>query len=188
MHRTTTVYDRISLCTSLSESVIVGTFLWDLCHCTSLCKLCTEEGWFADAAAFMRTCKLEGSVQFTLHLQSGEAKLYAASTNSNAPISGLSSVPPKYHDFADVFSKAKSTQLPPHHDFDLKIDLEDGSSPPLGTIYSLSLTELEALRTFIDEHLCYGFIRLTNSAHAAPVLCQEKGWITPSLCGLPWSQ
>ena len=79
-------------------------------------------------------------MQFTLHLRSGEAKLYAASTNSNAPISGLSSVPPKYHDFADVFSKAKSTQLPPHCDFDLKIDLEDGSSPPLGTIYSLSLS------------------------------------------------
>ena len=126
------------------------------------------------AAAFMRTCKLEGSVQFTLHLRSGEAKLCAASANSDAPISGLSSVPPEYHDFADVFSKAKSTQLPLHHDFDLKIDLEDGSSPPLGTIYSLSQTELEALRTFIDEHLCYGFIRLTNSAHAAPVLFVKK--------------
>ena len=36
------------MCTSLSEFVFVGTFLWDLCHCTSLCKLCTEEGWFAD--------------------------------------------------------------------------------------------------------------------------------------------
>jgi len=76
------------------------------------------------AAAFMHTCKLEGSVQFTLHLQSGEAKLHAASANSDAPISGLSGVPPEYHDFADVFSKAKSTQLPPHHVFDLKIDLE----------------------------------------------------------------
>ncbi|KAG6330926.1 hypothetical protein ID866_8161, partial [Astraeus odoratus] len=28
----------------------------------------------------------------------------------------------------------KATELPPHHDFNLKIDLEEGASPPLSTI------------------------------------------------------
>ncbi|KAG6329096.1 hypothetical protein ID866_9993 [Astraeus odoratus] len=69
---------------------------------------------------------------------------------------------------------AKAMELPPHRDFDLKIDLEEGASPPLGTIYSLSPSELEALRTFLDKHLSYGFIRQSNSAHGAPVLFIKK--------------
>ncbi|KAG6328344.1 hypothetical protein ID866_10745 [Astraeus odoratus] len=85
----------------------------------------------------------------------------------------LSSVPPEYHDFTDVFSKAKATELPPHHDFNLKIDLEEGASP-LSTIYSLLPSELEALCTFLDEHLSYGFIRQSNSAHSTPVLFIKK--------------
>ncbi|KAG6328071.1 hypothetical protein ID866_11018 [Astraeus odoratus] len=83
-----------------------------------------------NAAAFVHTCKLEGS--------------------------------------------AKATELPPHRDFDLKIDLEEGASPPLGTIYSLLPSELEALHTFLDEHLSYGFIRQSNSAHGTPVLFIKK--------------
>ena len=39
--------------------------------------------------------------------------------------------------------------------------------PPL---YSLSSLELEALRTFLDEHLNMGFIRASWSPHAAPIL------------------
>ena len=66
----------------------------------------------------------------------------------------LSAIPLEYHDYADVFSKAKASELPPHRKYDLKIDLQEGTSPPLGTIYSLSLVELEALQTFIDENLC----------------------------------
>ncbi|KIK79921.1 hypothetical protein PAXRUDRAFT_16067 [Paxillus rubicundulus Ve08.2h10] len=42
--------------------------------------------------------------------------------------------------------------------FNLKIDLEEGASPPLGTIYPMSPTELESLWEFINEHLSYSFI------------------------------
>jgi hypothetical protein len=41
-------------------------------------------------------------------------------------------------------------------------------------LYSLSPTELEALRAFIDEHLATGFIKPSSSAHAAPVLFVRK--------------
>ncbi|KAG6328823.1 hypothetical protein ID866_10266, partial [Astraeus odoratus] len=126
-----------------------------------------------NAATFVHACKLEGSVQFSLQLCPEEAKLHAASMEPTPP-PDLSSVPPEYHDFADVFSKAKAMELPSHHNFDLKIDLEEGASPPLGTIYSLSPSKLEVLCTFLDEHLFYSFIKQSNSAHGAPVLFIKK--------------
>ena len=83
-------------------------------------------------------------------------------------------VPKDYHEFANVFSKAKASVLAPHRDFDLKIDLEEGATLPPRRLYSLSPIELEALRTFIDENLRFGFIRPTSSPHAAPVLFVKK--------------
>jgi len=109
------------------------------------------------AAAFVRACKLTGSTNFTLYIRPEDAKLCSASTATPVD-SNLSAVPEVYHDFADVFSKAKATTLAPHRKYDLCINLEEGASPPLGTVYSLSQTELGALHTFIDKHLSYGFI------------------------------
>ena len=126
------------------------------------------------AAAFACTCKLSGSMNFTLYIRPEDAKLRSASTAPPTDSPNLSGVPSQYHDFADVFSKAKATTLAPHREYDLRIELEEGASPPLGTVYSLSKTELEVLRTFIDEHLSYGFIRQSTSAHGAPVLFIRK--------------
>ena len=44
-------------------------------------------------------------------------------------------------------------------------------------MYSLSPSELETLREFIDENLRNGFIRTTSSPHGAPVLfiCNNNG-------------
>ena len=78
-----------------------------------------------------------------------------------------------------VESRGRDT---PHRKYDLKIDLEEGTSPPLGTIYSLSPVELEALRTFIDENLCTSFIQPSSSPHAAPVLFIKKKDGSLQLC------
>ena len=64
--------------------------------------------------------------------------------------------------------------LASHQPYDLKINLEEGSTPPLGQMYSLSQTELVALREFIDEHLATGFIRPLRSPYGAPVLFAKK--------------
>ena len=56
----------------------------------------------------------------------------------------------------------------------MKIDLEEGTSLPLGTLYMLSLVELSALRTFIDKDLGTRFICPTASSHAALVLFIKK--------------
>jgi hypothetical protein len=81
-----------------------------------------------------------------------------------------------------MFSWSKAYNLVPHREYDLKIDVEEGTSPLLGTIYSLSPIELEALCTFLDEHLASGFIRPLTSSHAAPVLFVRKKDSSLCLC------
>ena len=124
------------------------------------------------AAAFVRACKLPGAQSFRIHLSDPSVSAKSASVSDEVP--DLSHIPEEYHDFADVFSKAKADTLPPHRPYDLKIDLEEGSSPPVGTLYSLSQSEVLALREFIDEHVRIGFIRPSNSPHGAPVLFVRK--------------
>ena len=70
----------------------------------------------------------------------------------------LSKVPLEYHDYADIFSKKKASTLMPHRPFNLKIELEEGTEPPIGRLYSLSSSEQEALQGFLNEHLRNGFI------------------------------
>jgi len=125
-----------------------------------------------NAAAFVRACKLEGSTKYQLQLRPSDTAKARSSSASTPP--DLDIVPPEYRDYADVFSKAKASELPPHRDYNLKIDLEEGTSPPLGTLYSLSPVELSTLRTFIDENINTGFIRPASSSHAAPVLFVKK--------------
>jgi len=124
-----------------------------------------------NAVAYLRACELPGTQQFTLNLKDISAR---ASSTSDSPPNDLSSVPEEYHDFADVFDKAKADTLAPHRPYDLKINLDEDSTPPLGHMYSLSQTELIALREFIDEHLATGFIRPSRSPYGAPVLFAKK--------------
>ena len=51
----------------------------------------------------------------------------------------------------------------PHRPYNLKINIEEGFTPPLGPIYSLLKTELEALQEFLDENIANGVIRPTHS-------------------------
>ena len=125
-----------------------------------------------NAAAFVRACSLEGSTKYQLQLCPANSAKARSSSTSTPP--DLDIVPLEYRDYADVFSKAKASELPPHRDYDLKIKLEEGTSPPLGTLYSLSPVELSALQTFINENLNTGFIRPASSSHAAPVLFVKK--------------
>jgi hypothetical protein len=124
------------------------------------------------AAAYMRACKLPGTQSFRIHLTDKTFSANSASVSDEAP--DLSHIPEDYRDFADVFSKAKADTLAPHRPYDLKIDLEDGTSPPIVPMYPLSQVELKVLREFVDENLRTGFIRPSNSSHGAPVLFVRK--------------
>jgi len=120
----------------------------------------------------MRACKLEGSTKYQLQLCPSDS--VKACSSSASTLLDLNIVPPEYCNYADVFSKAKASELPPHCNYNLKINLEEGTSPPLGTVYSLSPVELSALQTFINKNLNTGFICPTASSHAALVLFVKK--------------
>ena len=106
-------------------------------------------------AAFLHISKLPGSHNFELCLHSSDIQ---ANFTKLAEAPNLSNVPSEYHEFANVFSKTKAETLPSHHPYDLKINLEEGAQPPVGSIYSLSTSEQEALKEFIEENLNTGFI------------------------------
>ena len=101
-----------------------------------------------------------------MDIQANSAKL--------AETPDLSNVPSEYYKFADVFSKTKAETLPSHCSYDLKINLEEGAQPPVGSIYSLSASEQETLKEFIEENLNTSFIRPTSSPHSIPVLFIKK--------------
>jgi len=107
------------------------------------------------AAAFLHASKLPGSHNFKLCLHSSDIQ---ANSTKLAETPDLSNVPSEYHKFANIFSKTKTEVLPPHRPYDLKINLEEGTQPPVGPIYSLSASEQEALKEFIKENLNTGFI------------------------------
>ena len=95
---------------------------------------------------------------FRLDLASPELSGCAASISEKYDPVDMLDVPEDYHEFTDVFSKAKADILAPHRLYDLKITLEDGKEPPQPLIYPLSTLELKTLQEFLDEHLNMGFI------------------------------
>ena len=88
------------------------------------------------AAPFMRLCKLQGTQTFCIHLSDISISANSTSVSEEAP--DLSSVPEEYHDFADVFSKAKAEKLAPHQPYNLKINLEELLHRSLRCILSLN--------------------------------------------------
>ena len=123
------------------------------------------------AAVFLHISKLLSSYNFELCLcfldiQTSSAKL------AEAP--DLFNVPSEYYEFTNVFSKSKAEVLAPHQPYDLKINLEEGAQPPVGPVYSLSASEQETLKKFIEENLNIGFIWPTSSPHSALVLFVKK--------------
>ena len=50
----------------------------------------------------------------------------------------MNNVPEEYHNFTDVFSKSKASKLAEHQPYYLNINLDKGTAPPFGPIYSLS--------------------------------------------------
>ncbi|KAI0994273.1 hypothetical protein K3495_g13908, partial [Podosphaera aphanis] len=83
-------------------------------------------------------------------------------------------LPPYYHEYLDVFDRNKANSLPPHRSWDHAIDLHPGKQPPVARPYSMNQHELKALRNYLDKELSKGFIRVSRSPAAAPVLFVKK--------------
>ena len=128
---------------------------------------------------FLCTLKLLGSYNFELCLYSLDIQDNSAKF-AEAP--DLSNVSSKYHEFADIFSKTKAEVLASYCSYDLKINLEEGAQSLVGPIYSLSASEQEALKKFIEENLNTGFIQPTSSLYSILVLFVKKKDSSLYLC------
>jgi hypothetical protein len=144
-----------------------------------------------DAAKKDLDCRLVSAVAFT-RLARGErrdtVKVFAASLadinralavpKKDAPKPKL---PPELQQYAAVFERKLAEVLPPLRGpgVDHKIELipdQDGRQPdlPFGPLYGMSREELLVLRKTLTDYLTKGFIRVSSSPAAAPVLFVKK--------------
>lgn len=86
----------------------------------------------------------------------------------------LSSVPPVYHDLAEVFSKQRALSLPPHRPYDYAIELLPGAPLPTCRLYNLSAPERVSMETYITDSLNSGIIRPSASPLGAGFFFVEK--------------
>ena len=126
-----------------------------------------------DVATYSKVCDPPGTQEFCLYLISNGISAYTSST-SDSPLVDMSNVLEEYHDFMDVFNKAKANTLAQHRPYNLKINLKGDSVPLFGQIYSMSQAELQTLQEFLDDHITAGFIRPSQSPHGAPDLFVKK--------------
>jgi hypothetical protein len=86
-------------------------------------------------------------------------------------------LPKEYQEFADVFSKKASNQLPPHRTHNHKIQLENANSlNDIGysPLYYYLAVELEEVKQYITENLDKGFINTSQASFASPILFVKK--------------
>ena len=92
---------------------------------------------FVNTAAFTCLSKMDNNQVYQLFLSD--------KTAPDDTLVNMTGIPPDYHEFTDIFSKTHASAPTPHWPYDLKIELEEGTSPPFGLIYSLSQSELKSL-------------------------------------------
>ena len=83
-------------------------------------------------------------------------------------------LPPQYAKYAKVFDEPKEGELPPRQPFDHGIELKEAFFPKVAKSYPMNPKELEACKTFIDEHLKSGKIRKSQSPQASPFFFVQK--------------
>lgn len=89
-------------------------------------------------------------------------------------------LPSQYHKFLDVFDYIQAEKLPPlrgngtDHAIQLETIKGKEAQVPWGPLYSMSRDELLVLRKTLTDLLDKGFIRVSNSPAAAPVLFVKK--------------
>ena len=134
-----------------------------------------------DKHKFARTALDENSETFVVHVAAlnnlelaihpSRAPLLAALQQDKAP----TEIPPKYADYANVFSQDLAMELPENTGMNkYAIELVEGKQLPHGPIYSLRPVELETLKTYIETHLKTEFIRPSKSPAGASIFFDKN--------------
>ena len=83
-------------------------------------------------------------------------------------------VPEVFHKYISTFDPKEASKLPPHREWDHKIDLIPGAKAPAKKAYGLNRQQAMVVKEYTDEMLGKGFIRESTSHYAAPVLIVKK--------------
>ena len=93
----------------------------------------------------------------------------------------ITKLPVIYHPWLDAFDQKKANTLLPYrgpgidHAIELEKDAEGNEyKAPWGPLYSISQEELLVLHKTLTNYLDKGFIRVSNSPAAAPILFARK--------------
>lgn len=98
----------------------------------------------------------------------------ALAPSKKSPIN-LERLPNCYHEFANLFRKELTHELPPHRQgCDHEIRLESDKEIPWGPPYGMSRDELLVLRKTLTDLLDKNYIRASSSPAGAPVLFVRK--------------
>ena len=91
-------------------------------------------------------------------------------------------IPTALQDFSDVFSEDLAREQPLLKDGEHRIELQPGTEPPYGPIYSLSAEKIENLQKYITENIGNGRIAPSTSPAGFPVLFVPKNDGSLRLC------
>ena len=131
-------------------------------------------------AAFQTAARLKGSEVFSLT----PAEICAITPEDierhkqvkNAEEADPKTVlPPELWEFAHVFSKQASNELPKHRPHDHRIEIEDGQKlPPTQGLRRHDEAQNEVIRQYIEENLGRQWITPSTAPYASPILFVRK--------------
>lgn len=134
-----------------------------------------------------RKAKLDGTQLFAMSMRELDQELEASKQTatevlelSNVELSEQnladvrSKLPSEYHDYLDVFDRAKANEMPPHRASDHKIELLGDARPPQSRAYKMSEYKLAKVKAYLDENLAKGYITPSKASYSSPVLFALK--------------
>ena len=83
-------------------------------------------------------------------------------------------LPQEYWPCLDLYIKKNANALPLLRPDDYDIPLLDGKQPPFCSLRGMSQDKLRVLKKYLEENLSKGFIRVSSSPAAAPILFVRK--------------
>jgi transposase InsO family protein len=87
----------------------------------------------------------------------------------------LETLPEYCHDYLDIFRQEQGTKtLPPHREYDMKIDLQPTSKMPVSKLYPLAEHHRRVLLETLDRETKAGRIRQSNAAYGSPMFFVPK--------------
>ena len=84
------------------------------------------------------------------------------------------SIPERYKEFEEVFSKEASERFPEAKIWDHPIEMKEGFLPSRSKVYPLSPGQQKNLDEFLEEHLKKGYIRESKSPQSSPFFFIDK--------------